>query len=180
MAQLQGAPLQQMAQQLGTSTSQTENAVGAPPCHRCWAAWGAMRPSPQGAMDLFGVQPQRWCRSGRAAGLTAGRRRQQQAGGGPAGCWRPSWATFLAATSSALRPVWAKPPGWVPMPGSCCKCWHRIVMSFLAQRMNAGGMDAGSLGQVLNQEKERAQQQGGLGGGLLAACLTKTVTVRWG
>ena len=46
-----------------------------------------------------------------------------------------------------------------------------IVMSFLAQRMQSGGMDAGGLGQVLGQESARVQQQGGLGGGLLGSLL---------
>lgn len=46
-----------------------------------------------------------------------------------------------------------------------------IVMSFLAQRMSSGGMDAGGLGQVLGQEQARVQQQGGLGGGLLGSLL---------
>jgi len=44
-------------------------------------------------------------------------------------------------------------------------------MSFLAQRMQSGGMDAGGLGQVLGQERARVQQQGGLGGGLLGSLL---------
>ena len=46
-----------------------------------------------------------------------------------------------------------------------------IVMSFLAQRMSSGGMNAGGLGQALGQETARAQQQGGLGGGLLGSLL---------
>ncbi|KAA9160159.1 DUF937 domain-containing protein, partial [Delftia sp. BR1] len=46
-----------------------------------------------------------------------------------------------------------------------------IVMSFLAQRVSAGGMDAGGLGQVLGREHAQAQQQGGLGGGLLGSLL---------
>ena len=46
-----------------------------------------------------------------------------------------------------------------------------IVMSFLAQRMQSGGMDADGLGQVLGQERARVQQQGGLGGGLLGSLL---------
>jgi hypothetical protein len=46
-----------------------------------------------------------------------------------------------------------------------------IVMAFLAQRVQAGGMDAGRLGQTLGQERARVQQQGGLGGGLLGSLL---------
>lgn len=46
-----------------------------------------------------------------------------------------------------------------------------IVMSYLAQHVNARGMDAGGLGSALGQERARVQQQGGLGGGLLNAVL---------
>ena len=46
-----------------------------------------------------------------------------------------------------------------------------LVMAFLAQRVQAGQMDSGSLGQVLGQEKEQLRNQGGLGGGLLGSLL---------
>jgi hypothetical protein len=46
-----------------------------------------------------------------------------------------------------------------------------IVMAFLAQRVQSGGMDAGGLGQVLGREKEQVQQQGGAAGGLLSGLL---------
>jgi len=46
-------------------------------------------------------------------------------------------------------------------------------MSFLAQRLLGGqrGASADVLGQVLGQERQIAQQRGGLGGGLLGAVL---------
>jgi hypothetical protein len=44
-------------------------------------------------------------------------------------------------------------------------------MAFLASRVQSGGLDAGGLGQALGQERERAQAQGGLGGGLLGSLL---------
>ncbi|MPM61774.1 hypothetical protein SDC9_108634 [bioreactor metagenome] len=46
-----------------------------------------------------------------------------------------------------------------------------IVMAFLANRVQSGGMDTGGLGNMLGQEKTRAQQPGGLGGGLLGSLL---------
>ena len=50
-----------------------------------------------------------------------------------------------------------------------------IVMAYLARRMFGGGQQqAGSpevLGDILGQERQVQQQQGGLGGGLLGAVL---------
>ena len=54
MAQLQGAPLQQMAQQLGTSPEQAEGAVGAA-LPLLLGTLGRNAAQPQGAMDLFGA-----------------------------------------------------------------------------------------------------------------------------
>ena len=54
MAQLQGAPLQQMAQQLGTSPAQAQDAVGAA-LPLLLGALGRNAAQPQGAMDLFGA-----------------------------------------------------------------------------------------------------------------------------
>ena len=49
-----------------------------------------------------------------------------------------------------------------------------IVMAYLAKRMFGGGAAQGSpqdLGNILGQERQVQQQQGGLGGGLLGAVL---------
>ena len=46
-----------------------------------------------------------------------------------------------------------------------------LVMSFLAQRVMAGGMDSSQLGNALGQEKANVQQQGGIGGGILGSLL---------
>ncbi len=55
--------------------------------------------------------------------------------------------------------------------GSLLSTLAPIVMAFLASRVQSGGLDAGGLGQALGQERERAQAQGGLGGGLLGSLL---------
>ena len=44
-------------------------------------------------------------------------------------------------------------------------------MAFLAQRAQAGGMDAGGLGAVLGREQAQVRQQGGVGGDLLGSLL---------
>jgi hypothetical protein len=56
--------------------------------------------------------------------------------------------------------------------GMLLKILAPIVMSFLAQRfLGQGQSNATGLSQVLGQERQTAQQQGGLGGGLLGAVL---------
>jgi hypothetical protein len=46
-----------------------------------------------------------------------------------------------------------------------------IVMAVLANHVQQGGIDAGSLGGMLGQQSQQIQQQGGLVGGLLSAVL---------
>ena len=46
-----------------------------------------------------------------------------------------------------------------------------IVMSFLANRVQSGNLDATTLGQTLGRERAQVQQQGGLGDGLLGSLL---------
>jgi len=123
MAQLQGAPLQQMAQQLGTSPAQTQDAVGAA-LPLLLGALGRNAAQPQGAMDLFGALQRNHSGGADLGGLLGsllGGGREVAAARKTA---RPSSATFLVATSSVPRPGWARPRGWVPMPGSCCRCWR--------------------------------------------------------
>ena len=54
MAQLQGAPMQQMADQIGASPAQTESAVGAA-LPVLLASLGRNAADPQGAANLFGA-----------------------------------------------------------------------------------------------------------------------------
>lgn len=166
MAQLQGAPLQQMAQQLGASPAQTQDAVGAS-LPLLLGTLGRNAAQPQGAMDLFGALQRDHSGApdlgdllgsllGDGGGQTdgaailghifGGQQQRAEAGLGQ--------ATGLGANAGQLLQMLAP-----------------IVMAFLAKRMQSGGMDAGGLGQVLGQERARVQQQGGLGGGLLGSLL---------
>ena len=157
MAQLQGAPMQQMADQIGASPAQTESAVGAA-LPVLLASLGRNAADPQGAANLFGallVAAQDVAQDGRAiepatciaARACAAAQQRAQDGLGQ--------ATGLGSGGAAQLLQLLAP----------------IVMSFLAQRVSAGGMDAGGLGQVLGREHAQAQQQGGLGGGLLGSLL---------
>ena len=61
--------------------------------------------------------------------------------------------------------------GLGPKAGSLLQMLAPLVMAFLAQRVQAGQMDPGNLGQVLGQEQAQLRQQGGIGGGLLGSLL---------
>jgi len=172
MAQLQGAPLQQMAQQLGTTPEQTEGAVGAA-LPLLLGTLGRNAAQPQGAMDLFGAL-QRDHSSGPDLGGLLG---SLLGGGGSAGVGggQPDGAGILGhifgGNQERAEAGLGQATGLGANAGPLLQMLAPIVMSFLAQRMGSGGMDASGLGQVLGQEHARVQQQGGLGGGLLGSLL---------
>ena len=155
MAQLQGAPLQQMAQQLGTSTSQTETAVSAA-LPLLLGSLGRNAAQPQGAMDLFGALQRNHSGGADLGGLLGsllgGGASSSSAGGG-----QLDGAAILGhifgGNQQRAEVGLGQATGLGANAGQLLQMLAPIVMSFLAQRMNAGGMDAGSLGQVLNQEK---------------------------
>ena len=168
MAQLQGAPLQQMAQQLGTSPAQAQDAVGAA-LPLLLGALGRNAAQPQGAMDLFGAL-QRNHSGGADLGGLLGSLLGGGSGGGP-----QDGAAILGhifgGNQQRAEAGLGQATGLGANAGQLLQMLAPIVMSFLAQRMQSGGMDAGGLGQVLGQERARVQQQGGLGGGLLGSLL---------
>jgi hypothetical protein len=173
MAQLQGAPLQQMAQQLGTSPAQTQSAVGAA-LPLLLGALGRNAAQPQGAMDLFGALQRDHSRSGPDLGgllgsLLGGGGAGQAAGGPQNGA--AILGHIFGGNQQRAESGLGQATGLGASAGPLLQMLAPIVMSFLAQRMNSGGMDAGGLGQALGQERARAQQQGGLGGGLLGSLL---------
>ena len=178
LSQLQGAPLQQMAQQLGTDTAQTREAVSAA-LPLLLGALGRNAAQPQGAMDLFGALQRD--HGGAAAGmggmgglgsLLGG---LLGGGGGAGASGAPDGAAILdhilGGNQQRAETGLGQATGLGAQAGPLLQMLAPIVMAFLAQRVSAGGMNAGGLGQVLGQEKERVQQQGGLGGGLLGSLL---------
>jgi hypothetical protein len=166
MAQLQGAPLQQMAQQLGTSPEQTEGAVGAA-LPLLLGTLGRNAAQPQGAMDLFGAL-QRDHSGGPDLGGLLG---SLLGGGGGAGGGAAILGHIFGGNQQRAEEGLGQATGLGANSGQLLQMLAPIVMSFLAQRMGSGGMDASGLGQVLGQEQARVQQQGGLGGGLLGSLL---------
>ena len=170
LTQLQGAPLQQMAQQLGTSPAQTQDALGAA-LPMLLGALGRNATQPQGAMDLFGAL-QRNHSSGPDLGGLLGSLLGGGAGGGDG---QQDGAAILGhifgGNQQRAEAGLGQATGLGPHAGQLLQMLAPIVMAFLAQRMQSGGMDADGLGQVLGQERTRVQQQGELGGGLLGSLL---------
>src|SRR5690606_19988007 len=165
MAQLQGQPLQQMAQQLGTTPAQASTAVSAA-LPLLLGTLGRNAAQPQGAMELFGALQRDHAGApdlGDLLGSLLG-------GGGGSGAQR---AAVPADGSAILGHIFGnqrqraeeglgQATGLGAGAGQLLQMLAPIVMAYLARRMNAGGMDAGGLGQTLGQERARAQQQDGL------------------
>ncbi len=171
LGQLQGAPMQQMAQQLGTDMAQTQQAVGAA-LPLMLGALGRNAAQPEGAANLLGALQRDHASAPDLGGLLG----SLLGGGGQGG------AASLSGGAAILGHIFGndqqraqsglgQATGLGAQAGPLLQMLAPIVMAFLAKRANAGGMDAGGLGQVLGQERERVQQQGGTGGGLLGSLL---------
>ena len=171
--QLQGAPLQQISQQLGTGQMQTSNAVGAA-LPLLLGALGKNAAQPGGAEALFGA-----LQNDHAGGFDLGGILGAVMGGG-APTPQTNGAGILGHIFGDSQPRAEASLSQATGLGSdktamLMKVLAPIVLSFLAQRFlgGQGGSQASAmgLGQVLGQERQVHQQQGGLGGGLLGAVL---------
>ena len=176
MAQLQGAPMQQMAQQLGADRQQIQTAVGAA-LPLLLGALGHNAAQPQGAADLMGALqrdhaaalPQGLGGLGELLGTVLG-----GAGGAanPAGQGAAILGHILGGSQQQAQDSLGQATGLGGQTaGQLLSMLAPIVMAFLAPRVQTGNMDAGSLGQSLEQERAQAQNAGGLGGGLLGSLL---------
>lgn len=166
LGQLQGAPLQQMAQQLGTDTAQTQQAISAA-LPLLLGALGRNAAQPGGADSLLGALQRDHAGGPDLGGLLGS---LLGAGTGQSGGAAILGHIFGGDQQRAQTGL-GQATGLGAQAGPLLQMLAPIVMAFLAQRANAGGMDAGGLGQVLGQERARVQQQGGLGGGLLGSLL---------
>ncbi len=169
LAQLQGAPLQQLSQKLGTDAEQTSEAVSAA-LPLMLGAMGHNAEQPQGAQALFGA-----LQRDHAAGPDLGDLLGSLLGGAGGGA-QANGAGILdhifGGNQQRVETSLGQATGLGGVNAAeLLKLLAPIVMAFLAQRVQSGGMDAGSLGRTLGHEREVAQQQGGLGGGLLGSLL---------
>ena len=173
MAQLQGAPMQQMAQQLGASSTQMQSAVGAA-LPLLLGALGNNAAQPQGAAALLGALQRDHMPSatpqglGDLGGLLGG-------GGGKSGAGLGDGAAILGHILGGNRQQTENQLGQATglgnNAGQLLAMLAPIVMSFLANRVQSGNLDATTLGQTLGRERAQVQQQGGLGGDLLGSLL---------
>jgi hypothetical protein len=170
-AQLQGAPLQQVSQQLGVGQMQASGAVAAA-LPLLLGALGKNAAQPQGAEALFGA-----LQKDHAGGFDLGSVLGAVLGGGSAPSRQTDGAAILGHIFGGAQPRAEASLGQATGLGGdksamLMKILAPIVLSFLAQRfLGQGNATPDALGQVLGQERQVAQQQGGLGGGLLGAVL---------
>ena len=179
MQQLQGAPLQQLAQQLGTSSSQVESAVG-PALSLLLDGLGRNAAQPEGASALLQAWQQSHASHGTAAGASAAPQGALGALGGlgdllgnvlaGAGASpRAGGASGMEAGAAILGQILGgqrqqaesqlgERSGLGAQAGQLLALLAPIVMQFLAQRAAAGQLDASSLGNALGQEPSRQPQ----------------------
>lgn len=168
LSQLQGAPLQQISQQLGIGSQQASGAISAA-LPLLMGALGNNAAQPQGAQALLGAL------NSNHGGLDIGSVLGAVLGGGNAPATNGagilghifggnqgraetglSQATGLSSDRSKQLLVILAP----------------IVMAFLAKQMGGKGQgDASALGQLLGQEQQAVRNQGGIAGGLLGKVL---------
>ena len=180
MAQLQGAPMQQMAQQLGANSQQVQSAVSAA-LPLLLGALGNNAAKPQGAADLLGALqrdhsaalPQGLGGLGGLLGSVLGGAGQTNSAGAsnPLGDGAAILGHIFGNNRQKAETGLGQATGLGNNAGQLLAMLAPIVMAFLANRVKAGNMDAGCLGQTLGQERAQVQQQGGLGGGLLGSLL---------
>ena len=175
LSQLQGAPMAQIASQLGADQQQTESAVGAA-VPMLLGMLGNNANQGGGADALFGAlmrdhapaQAQGFGGGdllGSVLGSVLGGGQGQSAGSAILG---HIFGGQQQQAESSLGQASGLGGG---NAGQLLAILAPIVMSFLANKVQGNGLDAGGLGQVLQQEQAQTQQQGGLGGGLLTSML---------
>lgn len=177
-SQLQGAPLQQIAQQLGVDPSQANAAIGAA-LPLLMGALGRNASQPQGAQALFGALQKDH------AGLDIGSVLGSVLGGGGQG--QQILGHVLGDREPRAEQALGQATGLGGDKANMLLRWLApIVMAYLAKRMfdqrqgatapaadNGGTASPQVLGDILGQENQRIGQQGGLGGGVLSAVLDK-------
>ena len=182
-AQLEGAPLQQISQQLGIGRTQAAGAVSAA-LPLLIGALGKNASQPQGAEALFGALQKDHTGGGGDLGsllgmVLGGAQSRQTDGAGMLG------HIFGGQQGRAEQHLGEATGLGGDRAGMLMKILAPMVMAYLAKRM-FGGQDGGGaamgmagggnptaqvLGAILGQEQQQVRQQGGLGGGLLGAVL---------
>jgi hypothetical protein len=184
LAQLDGAPLQQISRQLGIDQNQAAGAVSAA-LPLLMGALGKNASQPQGAEALFGALQKDHAGGGGIGDLLGavlgGAQSRQTDGAGVLG------HIFGGQQARAEQSLGTATGLGGDRAGQLMKILAPIVMAYLAKRMFSGNESGGGqamglgggnptadiLGAVLGQEQQQVRQQGGIGGGLLGAVLDK-------
>lgn len=159
LAQLQGAPLQKIAQQVGIDPSQAASAVGSA-LPLLMGALGRNASSSEGATALFGALQRDH------AGLDIGSVLGSMLGGGAG---QSAGAAILGHVFGGQQSQAASGLSRATgldgaQAGQLLAALAPLVMAFLSRHANAQGLDAGALGQQLGQARQQAAQQPGLAG----------------
>jgi len=179
LGQLQGAPMQQMAQQLGANSQQIESAVGAA-LPMLLGALGNNASQPHGAAALFGALQRDHSQAlpqglgglgGLLGGMLGGGDGGNAGGLGGLGDGAAILGHILGGSQQRTESQLGQATGLGNNAGQLLAMLAPMVMAFLANRVKAGNLDASALGQTLGRERAQVQQQGGLGGGLLDSLL---------
>ena len=170
-SQLSRADVQQIGSQLGTGQAQTAGAIAAA-LPMILGAMGRNASQPDGADALFGALGRDHSGGGGIADILGavlgGQQSRQTDGLGQLG---HIFGGQLPRAEAGLGQATGLGGDKAQM---LLKILAPIVMAYLAKRMFGGQQQAGSaqvLGDILGQERQVQQQQGGLGGGLLGAVL---------
>ena len=189
MGQLQGSPMQGLAQQLGIDSAQAEQAVGMA-LPMLFGALGQNAAQPQGAADLLGaLQRDHGNNTTPNGALDLGGLLGGMLGGGAGGAAGGGLGSILGAVlggggasqsgagailghifggnQKSAESNLGQATGLGNNAGQLLAMLAPLVMSFLAQRVQSQGMGAGDLGQTLGQERAQIQSQGGMLGSLL-------------
>ncbi|MPS33821.1 DUF937 domain-containing protein [Stenotrophomonas acidaminiphila] len=168
LSQLQGAPLQQVSQQLGLDSRQAAGAVSAA-LPLLLGALGNNAARPQGAEALFGALQDNH------SGLDIGSVLGAVLGGGssPATNGAGILGHIFGGNQGRAEAGLAQATGLGgERAGQLLRILAPVVMAYLAQRLSAADqVDAGGLGRLLGEERQQVVQQGGVAGGLLGSLL---------
>ena len=174
-SQVSGAAMQQIGQQLGTGQAQTAGAVAAA-LPMILGAMGRNTGQAGGADALFGALGRDHNSGGGGiadilGAVLGGQQSRQTDGLGQLG---HIFGDQLPRAQAGLGQATGLGNDKAQM---LLKILAPIVMAYLAKRMFGGGQQSAQaaspqvLGDILGQERQVQQQQGGLGGGLLGAVL---------
>jgi hypothetical protein len=189
MGQLQGAPMQGLAQQLGIDSVQAEQAVGVA-LPMLFGALGQNAAQPQGAADLLGALQRDHSSANGAMDLGSLVGGLLGGSGGGAGSLGSILGSVLGGGlgggqtngGSILGNIFGgqrqqaesqlgQTTGLGANAGQLMAMLAPLVMSFLANRVQSQGMGANDLGNALGQERSQIQAQGGAAGGILGSLL---------